>query len=496
MSFNTILLIVLVTYFSIVLIEGYISYKKSSGEADYLVGGRSMGAWITGASLAATQMSAGTFVGTIGLHYLTGASFIWGWTGIWLAYVVGGIWVAPKLRRYSAEHGGLTFPDYIGDRFNSNTARAVAAVVIVIAYIVFMSAQYQAGGVILQTLFGLPFVYGALLLLVVTVLYTVVGGMVAVMRTDFLQQIVMAIGVVVGLPVLIIYAGGPGNIGAVLAEVGPNYLSWHFGFQDLLGFALAFGLTFVAAPYVITRYYAVPDDRTAQQAVAVAIFFNVLTAASVAIIGLTMKVLYPQLIVADAASTVYAAQVLPPLMGALVIAAILAAIMSTVDSVLLVTGSAVSHDIYYRLINPRATESQRLLVNRVAIAVTGVIPILLTLQQIAIVQFIVNAYASLMASGIAIAVIVGLNWKRASTAGAIASMVIGFGVALVLYLLGQPRLPLVGSNNPVIPGVLASAISMYVASLVTRPVPDRNLAPFFPDVAAGAARPAAAGGSE
>ena len=495
MSFNTILLLVLVTYFSIVLVEGYLSYKKSGGEADYLVGGRSMGAWITGASLAATQMSAGTFVGTIGLHYLTGASFIWGWTGIWLAYVVGGIWVAPKLRRYSAEHGGLTFPDYIADRFNSNTARAVAAVVIIIAYIVFMSAQYQAGGVILQTLFGLPFVYGALLLLVITVLYTTVGGMVAVMRTDFLQQIVMAIGVVVGLPLLIIYAGGPSNIRTVLADVGPNYLGWHFGFQDLLGFALAFGLTFVAAPYVVTRYYAVPDDRTARQACAVAIFFNVLTATSVAAIGLTMKVLYPQLVVADAASTVYAAQVLPPLMGALMIAAIIAAIMSTVDSVLLITGSAVSHDIYYRLINPAATESQRLMVNRIATVVTGAIPILLTLQQMAIVQFIVNAYASLMASGIAVAVLIGLYWKRASTAGAIASMAVGFGIALILYILGQPALPLVGRINPVIPGVIASAISMYVASIMTRPVPDRNLAPFFPE-STPAVRAPAAGGSE
>lgn len=481
MSFNALLLIVLVTYFGAVLLEGYVSYRRSRGEADYLVAGRTMGAWITGASLSATQMSAGTFVGTIGLHYLTGASFIWAWTGIWVAYVVAAIWVAPKLRRYSAEHGGLTFPDYIGDRFNSHLARAVSAVVILVCYIVFMSAQYQAGGVILQTLFGLPFVWGALILLVITVLYTTVGGMVAVMRTDFLQQIVMAVGAVIGLPLLIAYGGGAANIATVLADVGPNYLRWHFGFRDLLGFALAFGLVFVTAPYVITRYYAVPDDRTARRAAAVALFFNVVTAASVATIALTMKVLYPQLIVADAASTVYAAQVLPPLMGTLVIAAILAAIMSTVDSVLLVTGPVISHDIYYRIINPTADERKRMIVNRWATAITGVLPIFLALQQLGIVQFIVNAYASLLASGIAIPVIVGLYWRRATTAGAIASMGIGFGLALVLYILGQPPLPWVGKLNPVIPGTIASALSMLVASALTRPVPDRNLRPFFPE---------------
>ncbi|MBI2467454.1 MAG: sodium/solute symporter [Candidatus Rokubacteria bacterium] len=491
MSFNALLLIVLVTYFGVVLLEGYFSFRRSSGEADYLVAGRKVGPWICGASLSATQMSAGTFVGTIALHYLTGASFIWAWTGIWVAYVVAAIWVAPKLRRYSAEHGGLTFPDYIGDRFNSDVARVVAAVVILICYIVFMSAQYQAGGVILQTLFGLPFVWGALILLVITVLYTTIGGMVAVMRTDFLQQIVMATGAVIGLPLLIAYAGGTGNIAAVLADVGPNYLGWHFGFRDLFGFALAFGLVFVTAPYVITRYYAVPDDRTARQAAAVALVFNVITAASVATIALTMKVLYPQLIVADAASTVYAAQVLPPLMGALVIAAILAAIMSTVDSVLLVTGPVISHDIYYRLINPRADERTRMRVNRWATAITGGVPILLTLQQLGIVQFIVNAFASLLASGIAVPVILGLYWRRASTAGAIASMGIGFGVALVLYWQGQPALPLVGKLNPVIPGVVASALSMLIASALTQPVPERNLRPFFP----GLSPTSAAGGS-
>jgi Na+/proline symporter len=218
----------------------------------------------------------------------------------------------------------------------------------------------------------------------------------------------------------------------------------------------------------------------------VALLFNVITAGSVAAIALTMKVLYPQLIVADAASTVYAAQVLPPLMGTLVIAAILAAIMSTVDSVLLVTGPIVSHDIYYRLINPRADERTRMRVNRLATAITGALPILLALQQLGFVQFIVNAYASLLASGIAIPVIVGLYWKRANMAGAIASMVIGFGVALTLYLMGQPPLPWVGKLNPVIPGVVASTISMLVASALTRPVPERNLRPFFPDLPARA----------
>jgi SSS family transporter len=477
-SFNTVLTLVMVVYFATVLFEGFLSYRKTHHHADYLVAGRKVGPWIVGASLSATQMSAGTFVGTIAVHYLTGASFIWAWTGIWLAYVVNALWIAPRLRRYSHEHGALTFPDFVADRFNSNLARGVAAVLTVIAYIVFMSAQYQAGGVILQTLFGVPFLYGAVVLMAITGLYTTVGGMIAVMNTDFLQQMGMAIGVLVGLPLLVAYAGGLENIGLVLREVTPRYLSWHFGLRDLLGFGLAFGLTFVAAPYVVTRFYAARDDRAVKQGVAVALFFNVLIATCVAIIGMSMRVLYPQLAVADAASTVFASQVLPPFVGALVLVAVLAAIMSTVDSVLLVTSSAVSHDIYYRMINPNASEKARMRINHWATAFVGAIPILLTVRRLDIVQFVVVAYAALLASIVFIPVVMGLFWRRASSAGVIGSMIVGFGVCLLWYLLKQPfRL------NPVIPGVIAGALAMYVISLATSPVPEQNLRIFFPEAA-------------
>ncbi len=473
MSFETILILMLAVFGAIMIFEAITSARRTSGEDDFMVAGRSAGPWIVGASLSATQMSAGTFVGTIGVHYLTGASYIWIWTGIWVAYLVAGIFIAPKFRRYSAESGSLTFPDYIGDRFNSNVARGIAAVLIVIAFVVYMSAQYQAGGVIFQTIFGIPFVYGALILMVVTVLYTLTGGMVAVMRTDFLQQVAMAVGIVVGIPLAISYAGGWSNLGAALAEVSPTFTGWEYGFSDLLGFALSFGFGFVAAPTVLVRFFAARDDRTVRQAIAIALGFNVLTATAVAIIGLCVRVLYPQMFSADAASTVYASQVLPPFLGALVMLAVIAAVLSTVDSVLLVAGPAFSYDIYYRLINPSASERTRLMVTRGSILILGTIPIILTLFQLSLVQFVVVAYTGILASIVVVPVLVGLYWRRASTVGAIASMAIGFGVCLLWYAIGQPII------NPVVPGVLASAVAMVVVSLATRPVPRENLRPFF-----------------
>jgi Na+/proline symporter len=227
-----------------------------------------------------------------------------------------------------------------------------------------------------------------------------------------------------------------------------------------------------------------PDDRTCRRAIAVSLGFVLLTGICIGIIGMTMRVLYPGLSVADAASTVFASQVLPPLVGAVVMTAVIAAIMSTVDSVLLIVGSAVSRDIYHRLINPDADERTRMRVNRWATLVVGVVPILLTLRELDIVQFVVLAFAALLASTVVVPVVVGLYWKRASAAGAITSMVAGFTTCLVWYLLGEPF------TAPVVPGVAVSAVAMLVVSAFTRPVTGDKLAWFFPIRAAAESEPA------
>lgn len=471
--FETVFLIVLMVFFTLVVWEGARSFRRTKDDTDFLLAGRRVGPWIGGASLAATQMSAGTFVGTLAVHYLTGASFMWGWSGIWVAYLVAALWIAPKLRRYADEHGALTFPDFIGDRFNSNWARAVVSLLMVAAFIVYISAQYQAGGIILQTVFGIPFAVGALILMVFIVLYTVIGGLIAVIRTDFLQQTAMALGAVVGLPLAITYAGGLGSLGQSLRDIAPDFLGFSFGARDLLGFALAFGITWAVAPHILIRFIAMPDNKTIRKSVGVALFFNLLIAVSVAIIGMSMRSLYPNLQLADAASTVFASQLLPPIVGAIVLTAVIAAVMSTVDSVLMVAGPALSHDIYYRIFRPDATQRSRMMVNRVVTLMVGAVPILLTLRQLDIVQFIVIAYSALLGATVFVPVILGLYWRRATAVGAVSSMISGFTMVVVWYLLGEPIV------HPVIPGVITSAVVMYLASLVSPPAPDRNLGMFF-----------------
>jgi SSS family transporter len=464
---------VLVIYFAVVLGIGVWSGRKNKGTEDFLVAGRSIGPIVGGAAFAATQMSAGTFVGTLAVHYLTGGSFLWIWVGLWFGWLIAATLVGPKFQAFK----GLTVPDYVGTRFNSKAARGISALLILVAYTVYLTAQYQAGGNVFQTLFGIPFLWGVIIIICITLFYTMFGGMRATAYSDFIQAVVMAGCFFAAIPLLFSQAGGSEFVGAFLNSFSPNMLSWHFGFKDLLGFGAAFGFSMAAAPYELARMYTLRSRKTVKMAIGFSFIFQAVVAISVASAGMAIRTLYPYMPTPDIASTILAVNILPPIVGSLIILAIIAAIMSTVSGIMMVSASAFSHDFYATMIKPKATDKERMLVNRIAVFVLGIIPIGLAMKQMDIVQFIVILQASLTASFFFSTVVLGLNWKRGTAAGAIVSMLGGFFTALFWYIGGNPW-----GLKEVIPGVIVSFLLFIIVSLVTKPVPNESLEPFFKDV--------------
>lgn len=466
--------VVLVIYFAVIVGIGIWAGRKNKDSEDFLVAGRSIGPVVGGAAFAATQMSAGTFVGTLGVHYLTGGSFLWIWAGLWLGWLVSATLVGPKFINFK----GLTVPDYVGTRFNSKAARGISAILILVAYTVLLTAQYQAGGNIFQTFLGIPFIWGALITVGITLLYTMKGGMRATAYSDFVQAVIMAGCFFAVLPMLFQQAGGSDFVGKFLTELNPNITGWHFGAKDLLGFGASFGFSMAAAPYELARMYTLRDKKTVKLAIGFSFIFQAVVAVSVAAAGMAVRTMFPYMSTPDIASTIMAIDIVPPVIGSLIIIAILSAIMSTVSGVMMVCASAFSHDFYTTMINPKATDEQRMRMNRIAILVFGTLPILLALKKFDIVQFIVTLQASLSASFFFATVVLGLNWKRGTAAGAIVSMIAGFFTALFWYLAGKPF-----GLSEVIPGVLVSVLSFVIVSLFTKPVPKENLKHFFNDVA-------------
>jgi len=465
---------VMLAYVAVVLGVSIWGYRRATSEVEFLAAGRTIGPWVGGAVLAATQISAGTFVGTLGRHYLTGVSWTWIWFGVWAGWATSALLVAPKLRRF----GALTVADYVGTRFASEGARTLAAALIIVTYSILLTAQFQAIGEIASAVFGISPMIAMGALLASTGFYTALGGVRASSYIEFIQTFIMVLALVCAVPVVLVHAGGLTALGEYVGSLEPRVTGWWFSWKELLAFGLSFGLGIAAAPYEMTRYYSMRDVSTVRYAIGVSMLLQVIIGSSVTILGIGMRGLFPFLRSADQASSIMASTVMPPLLGSLFLVAMLSAIMSTVNSILLVTGGAFAHDLYKRLLNPLASEQRLVWVNRLSIVALGIVPFWFATQKLGDVQAIVIEQAKFIASFFFVPVVFGLNWRRGTKDGAIWSMVVGFLACLVWTFTLQRSFGSHGVDSVEV-GVVASALTFVVVSRFTPATPDRNLAIFF-----------------
>ena len=474
---------IVAAYFLVVLGIGYYGYRTTKTEDDFLVAGRSIGPIVGGTTLSATQMSAGTFVGTIGVHYLTGVSFVYIWTGLWLGWIVSLVFVAPKIRRF----GELTVPDFLVARFgrggrSDEYFRALSAVLIFVAYTVYISAQYTGAGLVFESMFGVSRNIGMVIMVAIVLVYTTLGGMRASALTDFAQFIVMLAGAVVALPQIFLYIGGFGALDATLNALQPSLTGWGYTPLQVGTIAAAFGFGMIGAPYELTRVYSMRDEKTVRQAIGLTLVYQVIIATSVALIGMGMRVMFPNLGTPDLASIVMSINVLGPILGAMVVTAILSAMLSTVDSIMIVSAGALAHDLYAKLFNPNASEHRKLWVNRVSTVIVGVVPLILALIPGilgGLVQFIVLLQSAIIGASFSIPVLVGLNWKRANLWGAVLGMLGGFATVLLWHFLQGGFTGVLAQIDPVVPGVIVSLLGLFVGSYATSPPENDQLERFF-----------------
>jgi len=462
------------TYFLIVFGIGWYSLKQTKNESDYWIAGGKLGWALGGATLAATHTSAGTFIGTIGVMYTAGWSFGWVVLSIPLAYWFVAAVLAPRFTRVRR----LTLPAFLEDRYYSKGIRGLSAVIILVATIVYIQAQIVAGGLIANIVFGVPVQWGMIGFTVILLAYTVIGGMIAVVYTDFVQLIIMILGVVLAVPLAIRQVGSVEDLFTYVQAVNPLTFTWA-GLPGTLLFTmgLAFMLGSVATPEKLIRLYAMKDMRTIRRGILFAVLVITGVNLLVFILSLASVVLFPVLPTGDLAMPMIARAVLPPTLGALMLAAITSAMMSTVDSLLIVAGSALSYDLFQNLIHPGATERQKVLVGRIGILIVGCIPVLLLLTGVGegeLVQFIVLLFTALMAAAFFMPVVLGVYWRRGTKEGAAAAMIGGVTATFLWKGFGPDTI------DPVLPGFLVSAVLMVGVSLVTKPPPEGALEAYFP----------------
>jgi Na+/proline symporter len=461
-------------YIVVVCGIGLYSYRRASSSEGFLVAGRSLGPVLGGATLMANQVSAGATIGMVGFHYFSGISYAWTWPLVWIGWLVAAVLVAPKIRNIK----GLTLPDYFAERFDSAACRAVAALFILVAYTIMLSAQYQAGGLLFTLVGGIPYANALLLVAGITTLYTVLGGMYGNAYVGLLKAVLLLGSYALAVPFLWQQVGGIESLGNALHAIDPRLTGNWFGWRQLLAISFALGLGLAAAPYEISAIYSMQSRRVARLAIGWSFVFQGCIGVGILFFGLAARVAVPHLPNPDLGTPTLGMSLLPGWIGLLVLLAAVVTFTRTGGAILLTAASAVSHDLYGTLLRPGAEDRTKVLVSRMAVVVFSAIPVLLALRPFDLVNFVVIYAAKLTVSFLFVPVVVGLHWRGATRAGALASMVGGLSTCILWTLVGRPYFL---GLDPAEAGVLASAIAFVGVSGLTAPVAPARLGVFFPE---------------
>ena len=458
MRTETIIFTGVAIYLVIMLSIGAYAAKRATSATNFIVAGRRMPIWICSATLVATWFGGGTMMGAAGASYEHGLiGVIADPFGGALVFFIVGFFFVRLFRRLRL----LTFIDFFENRYGK-TAATIAAIASIASNIGWNGGLLVAFGYVFETLTGVPLEIGIIGGAVVVFIYTVAGGMWAVALTDFVQMIIIAVGLVLLLVVVLIDAGGWGNIGPHLpedtfqmipaentAEVWLNYVrAW-----------LIFGLADVTAQTLLQRGLSARNEQVAQNSFYLAGFGHLSLGLIPVTLGLIASVTMPGLADPETVIPELAIAHLHPVAIAIFVGALLAAIMSSADSTLLAAASVFSNNIL-PLFKPQASDRLRLLVTRAAIPLFGIIAIYVALEVKAVYNLIMDAN-SVMLVCVVVPFIVGVWWQRANRTGALASMAVGF-LTWLLAILFLPNLP--GD----LLGLLVGLLTMLVVTPLTQ----------------------------
>lgn len=474
-------LVFLLLYFVAVISIGLAVTRVSSKDrAGYLLGGRRLGAGVTALRLQSTSMSGYMFLGAGGLGYSQG------YYGMWYALgdIGGGVInlsvIGRRMRKLSHLLGSITSIGYLEHRYPSRWTRLVAAPIALFCMFFYVLAQLLAGGQGLSLVTGLGLNTSLFIAIGVILAYTFLGGYLAVAYTGFLQAIIMVIGMLWILIATLQYVGGltAGHQG--LAEVNENLLTmWgaegqYFGQWGLiLGALLVFSIGYMGWPHVNVGHMSMRRASIARRAGLYATGFNFLFIPSAYIIGMMGILIVPNLDDPEMAIFEVAQTVLPPFALGLVMAAIMAAIMSTADSLLLQTGTIASQDLWRRFVQKNMSEKTSVNISRLAILIVAVIGLSFALLRPPGIFEVVVFATSVLGSAFVPAYVCAVWWKKANAPGAIASMAAGTVAAVAAELFNtEDGLGL----DAMVFGLSASVLTIIVVSLATQkshPVPER-----------------------
>lgn len=475
------LLMAFLVYLAALIGLGIMAYRRTKTFDDYYLAGRDLNPNVAALSAEASSESGWLLLGLPGQAFSMGIGAFWVALGCVCGTFFNWTAVARRLRKLTGFFRAITIPDYLESRFEdrSHVLRIIAALLIAVFMTAYVAAQFVASGKALSVTFGFDYVTSVLIGAAVILFYTMMGGFFAVAWTDALQALMMLFGLVV-IPTLgVIKLGGPAALWSTLASMtsaGDGFLSLRVGKEGIALFTfivgmIGIGLGYPGQPHVLVRFMAIRKPSLVRRGALVGVIWAVIALYGAVFIGLVGKALLatdpgdPERVM-----PMLAIQLLPGWLAGVMIAAAMAAMMSTADSQLLVASSSFVQDFYHKAFGRKPRPDQLVLLSRIVTLVVGVAAMVIALLQdpenpVGVVFWLVLYAWGGLASSFGPLIVLSLYWKRVTRPAAIAGMVAGSATVIFWKNVGT----LSDFVYELVPGIVVSTLVIVIISLLTRP---------------------------
>lgn len=471
-------------YLVLMMSIGLYYSRRQKNLSSYILGDRQLGPWLTSMSAEASDMSGWMLMGLPGYAYLHGLSAFWTGIGLIIGTWANWLLVSQRLRNYTeVANNSLTIPDYLSNRFEDrkNGLRLICALFIILFFIIYTSSGFVAAGKLFNTIFGIPYLHALLLGAFVVVFYTFLGGFSAVALTDFIQGTMMFFTVIYVPVAATIAMGGPMPTLDILSKEGADFFSF---FPDSTGMSallvmivssLGWGLGYFGQPHILVKFMAIGDPKELKKSTRIAMTWVLLSLTFAIAIGVVGKAYLSTPLENANAERVFilmAESLSAPFITGIIWSAILAAIMSTSSSQLLVTSSAVSRDLFQAFLKKDASEKTLIRVSRLSVLLVSAIAVYLGSDPNSYIFSIVSYAWAGFGACFGATVLLSLYWKRMTLKGAYAGVIVG-GVTVLIW----KQFEWFGLYE-LVPGFFFSIAAIIIVSLLDKE-PSENIKETF-----------------
>jgi sodium/proline symporter len=495
--------IVIVLYLVMMILIGVVFSKGNDDAGDFYLGGRKLGPFVAAMSAEASDMSSWLLLGIPGLAYLTGlADATWTIIGLAVGTYLNWLFVAKRLRRYTEKLGAITIPEYFAARYKDrkNSITLISAIVIVVFFIPYVASGFAACGKLFNTLFGVDYLFAMIVSALIIALYCSLGGFKAVCMTDLIQSLAMTVSLLIVIFFGINQAGGWDNVIANAKSL-PGYFSITqihdpvsksaspYGVLTVFSM-LAWGFGYFGMPHILVRFMAIEDEKKiklSRRVASVWVVIAMFVALTIGVIGLAMSSVnkIPVLegsgnaerVIIYITNLMSSFGILPAIVAGIILSGILAATMSTADSQLLASASAISADLIQAFGKKKLDDETQVKVAKITVILISIIAVFIARDPDSSVFQIVSFAWGGFGAAFGPVVLLSLFWKRSNLPGAIAGMITG-GAFVFIWKYGIAKLGGAFAIYELLPAFLIALIVNVVVSLLTK-APEKEITETF-----------------